>query len=111
MKNFIQRGDVIAIPAPADVSSGDGVLVGSLFGVAITDAASGQSVECAVEGAVFLAKATGVWTTGAPIYWDESAGVATTDDDTGSNLRIGVAIAAALEADATGPVKLLGQAI
>lgn len=33
MKNFIQRGDVITVTAPTGgVSSGQGVLVGNLFG-------------------------------------------------------------------------------
>lgn len=34
MKNYVQRGDVITATAPANVTSGDGVLVGLLFGVA-----------------------------------------------------------------------------
>jgi|GEM_PF-4444391 len=34
MKNYIQPGDSITVPAPADVKSGDLVVVGDLFGVA-----------------------------------------------------------------------------
>ena len=35
MKNFIQRGDVITVTAPTGgVTSGQGVLVGNLFGIA-----------------------------------------------------------------------------
>ena len=44
MKNYIQPGDTIAAIAPATVLSGAGVLIGSLFGVASGDAASGAEV-------------------------------------------------------------------
>ncbi len=111
MQNFIQRGDTIAIPAPADLVSGAGVLVGSFFGAATTDALEGALVECQVEGIVALAKAAGAWTAGMPVFWDDAEGLATADDDTGGNARIGVAVAAAADAATTGHVKLLGQAI
>lgn len=40
MKNFIQRGDMITVTAPTGgVTSGQGVLVGNLFGVAATTVA------------------------------------------------------------------------
>jgi predicted RecA/RadA family phage recombinase len=40
MKNSIQRGDMITITAPTGgVTSGQGVLVGNLFGVAATTTA------------------------------------------------------------------------
>jgi len=32
-KNYIQSGNVLTLTAPSDVSSGDGLLVGSIFGV------------------------------------------------------------------------------
>ena len=41
MKNFVQRGENIAVPAPAAVTSGAGVLIGALFGVANGDADTG----------------------------------------------------------------------
>jgi predicted RecA/RadA family phage recombinase len=41
MRNFIQNGDIITVAAPAAVASGDGVLVGTLFGIAVDDADSG----------------------------------------------------------------------
>jgi predicted RecA/RadA family phage recombinase len=57
MKNFIQRGDMITVTAPTGgVTSGQGVLVGSLFGVAATTAAEGESVEIDTVGVYELPK-------------------------------------------------------
>jgi predicted RecA/RadA family phage recombinase len=42
MRNFVQMGDVVTVTSPATVSSGNGVLIGTLFGVAATDAESGR---------------------------------------------------------------------
>lgn len=56
MKNFIQPGKVLTVAAPADVLSGAGVMVGSLFGVAAYDALSGADVEVSREGVFELPK-------------------------------------------------------
>src|SRR5579885_349430 len=57
MKNFIQRGDMITVTAPmGGVTSGQGVLVGNLFGVAATTVAEGESVEIATVGVYELPK-------------------------------------------------------
>ena len=50
MKNYIQPGDMLTVTAPANVASGAGVLIGSIFGVAANAALSGASMEMAVEG-------------------------------------------------------------
>jgi len=39
MKNFVQPGKTITLTAPYAVTSGDGLLVGSVFGVAAGTAA------------------------------------------------------------------------
>ncbi|ODA67103.1 hypothetical protein A7A08_01849 [Methyloligella halotolerans] len=57
MKNFVQPGNTITVPAPTAVASGDGVLVGSLFGVANYDAAPGEAVEIDAIGVFDLPKA------------------------------------------------------
>lgn len=94
MKNFIQPGDTITVPAPADVASGDGVLVGKLFGVANFDAKSGEPVEVSRSGVYELAKTSAqAWTIGALIYFDGSK--ATTADNAGANPKIGYALAVA----------------
>lgn len=76
MKNFIQPGEVVTLAAPYDRLSGEGALVGALFGVATVDVLSGISAEFAVEGVFSLAKSTGASTggaQGAKAYWDNSA--------------------------------------
>lgn len=89
MKNFVQKGDVVTVVAPAAVSSGDFVAVGSLYGVAAIDAALGAEVELALRG-VFELPVAGL-VQGAPVYWDATPGelTATALDNT----RIGVAVA------------------
>jgi len=105
MKNFVQPGHQLSVPAPADVVAGQGVLVGSLFGVAVHSAASGTDVEVSLRGVYRMTKATGsAWTVGARLYWDDTAKAVTTT--VGTNKLIGVAAAAAASADTVGDVLL-----
>jgi predicted RecA/RadA family phage recombinase len=75
MKNFIQRGDMITIAAPTGgVTSGQGMLVGNLFGVAATTAAEGVSVEIATVGVYELPKlVSAVIAAGDRVAWDNTA--------------------------------------
>lgn len=75
MKNFIQRGDVITVIAPTGgVASGQGVLVGNLFGVAATTVAEGESAEIATIGVYELPKlVSAVIAAGARVAWDDTA--------------------------------------
>ena len=107
MKNFIQKGDTITLSAPAGgVTSGGGVLVGSLFGIAAGDAAENDNVEVQTTGVFELPKATGAVTQGVKVYWDNTNGNVTTTV-TGNTL-IGAATIAAVSGDATVRVKLNG---
>ena len=45
MKNFVQPGNTITLTAPYAVTSGDGLLVGAIFGVAAGTAAIGEAVD------------------------------------------------------------------
>ena len=105
MKNFVMEGRTVTLVAPYAVTSGQGLLVGSIFGVAAADAAIITEVETVLEGVFTLAKATGAaWTQGALIYWDNAARNCTTTVAT--NKLIGVATAAAASGDAVGNVRL-----
>jgi predicted RecA/RadA family phage recombinase len=74
MKNFVQEGEVVSVLAPATVVAGQGVLVGSIFGVAITDAASGAPVNIGLRGIYALPKVSAeVWTAGQILYWNGTA--------------------------------------
>lgn len=58
MKNFIHNGDTISVTAPAGgIASGQGIIVGSLFGMAAKAASEGESVEIATVGVYELPKA------------------------------------------------------
>lgn len=108
MRNFIQEGDTVTIPAPAGgVLSGDGVLVGALFGVAVTTAAAGELVEITTEGVFDLAKAGAPFAIGEKIYWDAEAKHATATAAQGA--WIGVATADALASAAAVRVRLNHQ--
>jgi predicted RecA/RadA family phage recombinase len=51
MKNFIQPGDVITVTAPTGgISSGDGIVIGNLFGICSTDADQTEVVELSLTG-------------------------------------------------------------
>lgn len=105
MKNFVQVGDTIPLIAPYAVVSGAGLLVGSIFGVAVVTAAISTSVETCLRGVFDLAKASGAaWTQGARIYWDDVARNCTTT--VGTNKLIGVAAQAQLSGDTVGRVLL-----
>jgi predicted RecA/RadA family phage recombinase len=75
MRNFIQRGDMITVTAPAGgLASGQGVLVGNLFGVAAKAAGEDESVEIATVGVYELPKlASAVIAAGARVAWDDTA--------------------------------------
>ena len=107
MKNFIQDGKTITLTAPYTVTSGSGLLVGSIFGVASNDATSGNDVETVVTGVLSIAKTSAqAWTQGVLIYWDDTNKVCTTSSST--NKLVGVATAAAANPSATGYVRLNG---
>lgn len=94
MKNYVQPGQIVPLLAPEAVSTGDGVLVGSLFGVGASDAASGTSVEVQLEGVFDLPKNTTVaFAQGDPVFWS------TTDSNVTNSglgdLEVGKAIVAA----------------
>ncbi|PRX27769.1 Predicted phage recombinase, RecA/RadA family [Meinhardsimonia xiamenensis] len=79
MKNYISAGTTLTITAAADITSGEGVLVGALFGVAVTDIATGEAGEIALTGVYDLPKAPSqAWTQGAKVYWDDTAKQCTT---------------------------------
>ena len=107
MKNKIQPGNVLTLTAPRALTSGAGFLVGSIFAIATSDAASGASVEGDTVGVFDHPKAAGAVTQGQLAYWDNTAFVLTTSAS-GTKL-IGAFTQAAASPDATARVKLTGQ--
>ncbi len=110
MKNYVQPGNTITLTVPYAVASGDGLLVGSIFGIAAGAAASGEPVETALVGVFDLKKvASQAWAAGDKVYWDNTNKEAT-KTATGNTL-IGVATEAVAggAGDVIGRVRLNGS--
>jgi predicted RecA/RadA family phage recombinase len=103
MKNFVQEGCFVEIALPYARTSGQGVLLGTLFGVCVVDGASGATVNIATEG-VYDLTATGTATAGASAYWDDTNKriTATATDNT----KVGSFLVAKASGDATARVRL-----
>lgn len=107
MRNFIQAGSNITIPAPAIVASGDVVIAGAIIGIAAGAAAIGDSLDLVTTGVFELPKVgANAFTLGAAVYWDDTANLATVTDT--GNTKIGVAVAAAGAGAAAVKVRLSG---
>jgi predicted RecA/RadA family phage recombinase len=110
MKNYINSGKTLTVTAPTGgISSGDGVLIGNLFGVAAFDAAETENVEIQTTGVMVLPKQpTDVVAVGDLLYWDATNNRLT--KTTTSNKIIGVAVAPAGNGAATVVIRLNGIA-
>lgn len=104
MKTKISSGDVIEFTAPSGgVTSGVGVLLGSLFLIAVTTNVAGDTVAGHASG-VFdhIAEGAGsgqAFAVGDAVYWDNTNKRLTkTSTD---NTKVGVAVAAKLTAATT----------
>ena len=107
MKNYVQEGCYVEVTLPYARLSGEGVLVGSLFGVCVVDGASGASINIHTEGVYDLTAATGASTdavVGAKAYWDNTNKRITPVST--SNSYVGVFLAAKATADAVARVRL-----
>lgn len=106
MKNFIQQGVNLTVPAPANIMSGDVVVIGDLHGIASINAAEGQDLVFVTEGVFELPKvAANNFAIGAKVYYDSTAKLVTTTA-TGNTL-IGVAVTAAAATTASVHVKII----
>lgn len=109
MKNYIQPGEQLTLTAPYDVAAGAGLLVGTQFGIAVSAALSGASVEVMTTGVFDVAKADSqAWTMGAAIYWDNSAKVFTTTSSANTLVATAVLAVASTAGLTTGRVRLKG---
>ncbi len=110
MKTYVQPGNTITVTAPYDVTSGDGLLVGAIFGIASGDALTGAEVEVVTTGVFDMTKAASqAWAVGDKVYWDNTNRVATKTAT--ANTLIGVAVAAVggTASETTGRVRLNGS--
>ncbi len=106
MQNYTQEGRIVTVTAPYALSSGDGCLVGSLFGVATADALINTSVEIQTEGVFTLPKTSALAISpGDVLYWDD---VAKELNKTASGVPVAVAMATAGNPSATVSCRLNG---
>lgn len=104
-KNFIAPGHAITMAAPYALTSGQGALVGALFGVAQHDAGNGSPVVLGIDGVYDLPKeAPLVIAAGARLFWDNTNRRLTTTNT--GNFAVAIATVAALSADTTVRVLL-----
>jgi predicted RecA/RadA family phage recombinase len=90
MKNYVQRGENITVPAPAPATSGAVVVVGDLIGIASGDAAEGEPLDLVTVGVFELPKvAADAFPLGGAAFWRASDGLVTADDDEGDNPKLG----------------------
>lgn len=106
--NFVQPGNTLMLTAPADVTSGQLIIVGALAGVCSYDAGSGKPVEVTVDGVWTLPKATGAINEGAIVWFDNVTNHNVANASATGLFPIGVAVAAAGSSDATCRVRLSG---
>lgn len=105
MKNFVQPGRVLTLISVGAILAGDALLVGKIFGVALSNVAAGASGEFQTEGVHELpALVTDVAAVGAPLYWD-AVNKRLTVTAAGST-RVGVATAAKANGAATVAIKI-----
>ena len=107
MRNYVQPGNslAIAVPYAGGILSGQGVLVGALFGVAAVDGAQNAVIEAATQGVFDLTKEPALAISqGARVFWDNTNRRITTTAT--GNFQVGLCTVAALAADATVRVML-----
>lgn len=92
MKNYVQNGANLTITAGSAISSGDGVVVGQLTGVAVTDIANGAKGALACEGVFEFDIASGATLSVGDIGYLASA---TEIGDTNTDPAFGVVVAVA----------------
>jgi len=107
MKNFIQPGNVVTLVAPYNLISGQGALVGAIFGIAATDALQGTPVEAVRDGVFVLGAVTAdTLAIGEKVYWDNTARRITKTAT--NNVLVGAAAAAKSGTETSATVLLDG---
>lgn len=107
MKNLLRYpADTLEMTAPSGgVVSGTAYLIGSIFGVAVADAAEGDPFSLKVQGEFTLPKNNAEATTqGQALYWDDTGKKLTTT--AGSNKIVGAATVAHADVDTTQEIVL-----
>jgi predicted RecA/RadA family phage recombinase len=104
MKAYIQPGRALTVIAPAGgVLSGQGVLIGTLFGIAQYDAVEGAEVEILTEGVVEIDKTSALQIdVGDRLFWDATNKVVNKT----ATAQVCVGIAVSTAANPSGSVRI-----
>jgi predicted RecA/RadA family phage recombinase len=95
MKNFVSDGNVINHILDTDITTGQGVLRGQLFGIAVSTALSGAEIALCINGVVELPAASAdTFAIGDKVGFDESAQLAVMTGDGAKDLDVGVCVRA-----------------
>ena len=107
-KNYVQSGVNLTLPAPANVLSGEGVLVGTLFGVAAESALSAENFDLVTLGVFELPKVSALAISiGDKLYWDNTAKLV--NKTATGNTLIGAAVTTAANPSGSVNVRLNGS--
>lgn len=107
MKNFVQAGENITVTATAAATSGEGVKVGELFGIAAGDAAIGGDLDLVTVGVFEMPKVnTDDIAVGDAVYFRTADGLVT--KTASGNTKVGIAVTAAGNPSGTVNVRLNG---
>ena len=104
---YVQEGDYLEVTLPYARNSGEGVLVGTIFGVCVVNGVQGDVINIHTEGVYGLVAATGASTDatqGAKAYWDNTNRRVTPVST--NNTLIGSFVVAKATTDAAARVKL-----
>ena len=107
MKNYIHPGQNLTLTASADLKSGQGLLIGALFGVVQSAVSAGEAFVLCRGGVYALPKATGAaWAEGDKLYWNDTAKELT--KTASGNTLVGAAVSVAIAEAAVGEILLDG---
>jgi predicted RecA/RadA family phage recombinase len=106
MKAYVQPGRSLTVTAPAGgVISGQGILIGTLFGIAQYDAVEGAEVEILTEGVVEVPKTSALQIdVGDRLFWDATNKVV--NKTATAQICVGIAVSAAANPSGTVRMKL-----
>jgi predicted RecA/RadA family phage recombinase len=108
MKNYIQPGNTLTLTAPYTLLSGDGALIGSIFGVASSDAPIGNQVDLTTLGVFTLPKVSALAiSVGDKLYFDNVTKLV--NKTSAGNTLIGTAVSVAANPSPTVAVRLNGS--
>jgi predicted RecA/RadA family phage recombinase len=106
MKTYIQPSRTLTVTAPAGgVVSGQGVLIGTLFGIAQYDSVEGAEVEILTEGVVEIGKTSALQIdVGDRLFWDGANKVV--NKTATAQVCVGIAVSTAANPSPTVRIKL-----